>query len=187
MLSACRVPVCALAATAAASSGGCVIPPDLEPAGADAGPSTTPVILGAQPAEFAFPGPMVLDRGVDRPLTLEVADDDLGDTIYVQLYVDYNREVTGGVPTPAWASCQAAATGQVTRFVECPTQALCTPIAEADLGDHVLEAMVADRPFIPDSDPLAAGQPPYRALAEPGRAAYSFRSWVMRCNPADEI
>jgi hypothetical protein len=159
----------------------CLIPPDLEPANQDAGAGSPPVILSAQPIEFAFPGPMLLERGVSRDLSLEVQDGDIDDTLFVQLYVDYNRLPTFA-PTPSYASCQAAPTGTAIRLISCDTGALCNSIEpSSDMVDHVLEAMVADRTFIFDSDPQAAGQPPYRALAEPQEASFSTRSWVLQC------
>lgn len=162
----------------------CLIPPDLEPASQDAGSGAPPVILSAQPIEFAFPGPILLQRGDTRQLSLEVQDGDTDDTLFVQLYVDYNRLPTEA-PTPAYASCQAAPNGTAVRFIPCPTQALCNSVPTSDTGNHVLEAMVADRPFILDSDPEAFGQPPYRALAEPQEASFTISSWVMQC--PDEI
>jgi hypothetical protein len=171
----------ALSATAAAGlATGCFLPPDLELAGADAGPSARPIIVRAQPPEFAFPGPIVFERADARRLTLEVEDRDAEDTVYVRLYVDYNRP-PDMVPTPPWADCQAAPNGEAIRFVDCPTQALCNPIAGTDDSEHVLEAMASDRPFIPDADLQAEGQPPYRAVADPQRAATFIRSWLMSC------
>jgi len=161
----------------------CLIPPDLEPASQDAGSGSPPVILSAQPTEFAFPGPILLDHsGLERPMTLEVTDADTDDTLFVQLYVDYNRLPTNA-PTPALASCQVPPNGTATRFMACPTQTLCNSIPSTDEANHVLEAMVADRSFILDSDPDAFGQPPYRALAEPEKASSTISSWVMSCQP----
>jgi hypothetical protein len=157
----------------------CLIPPDLEPASQDAGSGSLPVILSAQPTEFAFPGPIVLEIGDTRQLSLEVQDGDVNDTLFVQLYVDYNRLPTLA-PTPAYASCQAAPNGTSIRLIACPTQSLCNSIGD-DPNDHVLEAMVADRAFILDSDPQAVDQPPYRALAEPQEASSTISSWVMQC------
>lgn len=157
----------------------CLIPPDLEPASQDAGGGSPPVILSAQPVEFAFPGPIVLEPGVEKFMTLEVSDADVDDTLFVQFYVDYNR-APNNEPTPAYASCQTAPTGMATRLIPCNTQFLCNPIGD-DTNAHVLEAMVADRSFILDSDPQAFGQPPYRALAEPEKASFNISSWVMSC------
>jgi hypothetical protein len=162
----------------------CLIPPDLEPASQDAGSGSPPVILTAQPIEFAFPGPIVLTRGDLRLLSLEVEDGDRSDTLFVKLYVDYNRP-PANLPTPSFNECQAAPNDTATRNIECRVNSLCNPIDEADLGDHVLEAMVSDRPFISDADPEAFGQPPYRAVADPEQASSSNSSWVMRCQPPE--
>ena len=174
---------------AVATSAACIIPPDLEPADdiPDGGPSSPPVILSASPApEFSFPGPILLQRADPRILALEVEDNDTTDATYVRLYVDYNRPPTS-MPTPPWADCQAAGLSQsAVRIVNCPTNALCTPIGTEDTTTHVLEALVSDRPFILDSDPQAEGQPPFRAVADPVRAAQSLRSWLMTCEPAEK-
>ena len=172
----------------ATSTGACIIPPDLEPAAdvPDAGPSSPPVILSASPApDFSFPGPIQLKRADARILALEVVDNDLGDSLFVRLYVDYNRAPTNA-PTPPWADCQSASTNQAVRIINCPTNALCTPIGTEDTNDHVLEALVSDRPFILDSDPQAEGQDPFRAVADPVRAAKTLRSWLMNCEPAEQ-
>lgn len=171
-----------LTASLGAVSSGCLLPPDLE-AGRDSGPGAPPVILSAGPApEFAFPGPMILERQDPRTLSLTVEDRDRDDVLHVRLYVDYHLE-----PSPAYAECQAASTGEDTRVIACPVNSLCTPIEPSDRDAHVLEAMVADRAFIANSDPAAADQPLFRALRDPGRASYSFRSWVLSCNPPDDL
>jgi len=159
----------------------CLIPPDLEPASQDAGSGSPPVIKSAQPTEFAFPGPILLERGDTRQLSLEVQDGDVNDTLFVQLYVDYNR-LPSLAPTPAYAACQAAPNETAVRLISCDTGSLCNSIAPgSETIDHVLEAMVADRTFILDSDPQAEGQPPYRALAEPQEASFTSNSWVLHC------
>ena len=161
---------------------GCIFPPELSPGNFDAGASSPPLILSAGPApDFLFPGPIILDRQDSRTLSLNVRDADLDDVIHVRLYIDYNRPD----PEPAYAECQTAPTGDVTRVVACPLNSICNPIEDTDQGDHVLEVMVADREFLSDSDPAAEGQDLYRALRDP--AAFSIRSWVMRCNPPAEI
>lgn len=162
----------------------CIIPPELEPGTSDAGPGSSPVILSAGPApDFLFPGPVILDRQDERTLSLTVLDNDLSDVIHVRLYIDYGRPN----PEPAYAECQAAPTGEATRVLGCPLNSICNPIADTDQGDHVLEAMVADREFIADSEEAAQDQDLYRAILDPNRAAFSFRSWVMRCNAPLEL
>jgi len=162
---------------------GCILPPELEAGTSDAGPSSSPVILSAGPApDFLFPGPIFLDRQDTRTLSLSVLDNDLEDVLHVRLYIDYGRPNA----EPAYAECQAAPTGEPTRVLACAVNALCNPIADTDQGEHVLEAMAADREFLADSDPAAEGQDLFRALQDPTRAAFSLRSWVMRCNDAVE-
>jgi hypothetical protein len=153
----------------------CVIPPELEPDTGDAGPSSPPVIVEAGPSpDFQFPGPVVLARQDSRRMSLTLKDNDVADVLYIKLYVDYGRPTA----TPAWADCQAAPSGVPVRIAECPVSALCTSIGGNDASDHYLEAMVADRPFLAADDP---DQPPYRALDDIARAAWSVRSWLMRC------
>lgn len=162
----------------------CIFPPELDVATSDAGPGAPPVILSAGPApEFTFPGPLVLDRQDTRTLSLTVSDNELDDVIHVRLYIDYDRPN----PEPAYAECQAAPTGEITRILACDLTSICNPIADTDQGDHVLEAMVADREFLSDSDPAAEGQKAFRALRDPDRAAFSLRSWIMRCNAPTEL
>jgi hypothetical protein len=160
---------------------GCVLPPDLKPEGPDAGPSSPPIIMSASPADFAFPGPITIDREGSQPITLVVEDNDLRDSIFVRIYRDYNREPINQ-PTPALVDCGIAGPSTtLERSFNCSTNSLCIGIEENDQRLRVLEAMVADRPFISDSDPEAAGQPQYRALQDRDSAAFSFRDWSMRC------
>lgn len=171
-------------ALAAAHTGlGCVLPADLEPAGADAGPSSPPVILSVAPADaFSPPGPIVVARESSPTMTLTARDIDIADSLYVRLFVDYNRPPD--TPRPGREDCQGAPNGTTDRIVECDTDSLCTDIEEDDTSNHVLEAMITDSPFILGGDPLADSQPPFRAVADPLHAGYSFMSWVMRCQPA---
>jgi hypothetical protein len=163
----------ALALIACVSATACVIPPELEPDTGDAGPSSPPVIVEAGPSpDFQFPGPIALARQDGRRMSLTLRDNDVDDVLYVKLYVDYGRPL----PTPAYADCQAAPSGAIVRIAECPVSALCNLIN--DDQDHFLDAMVADRPFLAMDVP---DQPPYRALDDVDRAAWSIRSWIMRC------
>lgn len=171
-------------ALASQPGSGCVLPPDLNPAGADAGPSSPPIILAATPVEYAFPGPITINREDSLPIGLDVRDNDAGDSLYVRLYRDYLRGQEP-VETPALADCQAGPNqnGDLDRHITCSTNALCNLLDPDDNADHVLEAMIADRRFIPDGDPEAALQPPYRALEDRDHAAWSFGTWIMRCRP----
>ena len=158
---------------------GCVVPADLEPAGADAGASSPPVILSANPPEYAFPGPIVMSR-LDPPvMVLDAIDNDVGDSLYVRLYIDYGRPDA----QPPYGECQVGpdAAGSRERTIRCQTNALCNPVGEEDTGNHVLEAMIADREFLAMGAPGADLQPAFRGLADWPNAGYSLASWVMQC------
>jgi hypothetical protein len=142
--------------------------------------------MSASPADvFSFPGPIRIPRTQSPAMLLEVIDNDLDDSLYVRLYRDYRSEEieeVNGDPTPFLTECQAGPSLVRERSIRCVTDFLCTSVPD-DNRDHVLEAMVADQPFIPDSDPEAVGQDPFRALQNPRTASWSIRSWVMRCEP----
>ncbi len=155
----------------------CIYPAPLELDTPDAGPSAVPVIVSASPAEFAFPGVVALDRHDQRTMFLSVSDADLEDNLYVRLYVDYGRPYQAGF----LGECNAVPSGEPIRVADCSVSSLCNSIEETDTGLHVLEAMVADRAFLTESNPLAQDQPPFRRL--PSNAASSLRAWLMECNP----
>jgi hypothetical protein len=162
----------------------CVIPPDLEPDDGDAGTSSPPLLVEAGPApDFSLPGPITFTRPETRTMSLTLRDNDLTDVLYIRLFVDYGRPNA----TPFQGDCQAPPSGQVQRLTECSVSSLCQFIPTTDLGDHYLEAVVSDRPFIADSDPAAIGQPPYRAVEDVRHAASSIGSWIMRCAADDGI
>jgi hypothetical protein len=163
---------------------GCVLPADLEPAGADAGPSSPPVILFATPADaYTIPGPILVSRDDSPRMSLTARDVDIDDNLYVRLYVDYEAP-PDRLPRPARADCQQVPSGTAERIISCPTNALCSDIPADDTSNHVLEAMIVDRTFLLDGDPAAEMQKPFRAVDDPAHAGYSFVSWVMRCQPA---
>jgi hypothetical protein len=166
-----------LAGVLALSLVACVYPAPLELDTPDGGPSSVPLIISASPSEFAFPGAITLDRGDQRRLFLSLNDNDLEDTLHVRLYVDYGRPNENSQS----GECAAAAAGEKTRVADCSISSLCTAIDPGDTSQHVLEALVADREFLLESNPLADGQPAFRAL--PSNAAFSIRSWLMECNP----
>ncbi len=143
---------------------GCVFPADLEPAGADAGPSSPPVILSAAPAEFTPPGPVVVSRA-EGQMTLRARDIDIGDKLYVRLFVDY-KQPPDFIARPPRIDCQEQdpGGGTMVRVILCETSSLCTDIDDDDTSNHALEAMISDRRFLPDGDPLAAGQEMFRAV-----------------------
>ncbi len=168
---------------AAILASGCPYPPPLDVESSDAGASSPPVILGASPAEFQFPGPVQLHRGENetRQFAIDISDNDAGDQSFVRMYVDYG---VNSIPTPFLSDCTAAGTegAGVVRTAFCPAAQLCSTIPTTDTDAHALEVLVADRPFLSAGDPDAEGQPPFRAVAL-GGSSPAIRSWVMRCDP----
>lgn len=172
----CRTAPVVTTGVALVSASACVIPVPLERENADAGPTSPPVILSASPTELSFPGPVELQQGDQRRLGLTIRDQDREDTLYIKIFVDYalpdqDKERTDCVVPPSDSELRAA---------DCSVQSICND-ALADGELHLMEAMVSDREFLPDNDPRTAGQPPFRAVPED--AAFSFRSWMLRCAP----
>jgi hypothetical protein len=157
----------------AVTTAGCVVPVPLELETADAGPTALPELVSAAPGEFDFPGPLTLDHGDQRRMSLTVRDRDLEDTLYVRMYVDYGL----ATQTNFVSDCVAVPSGALTRIADCSTSAICNSVVDTD--KHVLQAMVADREFLPTSDPRADGQDEFRAL--PIDAAFNFRDWQLTC------
>ncbi len=169
-----------LAGGAAATS--CVIPPNLELDEVDGGLGASPVIVavGAQlDTDFSLPGPLILDRGGDERLTLTIADSDLAADHYVRLFVNYPDD------TAVRGDCQGGPSGERERIVECPARSLCDGVDDQDTSRQFVEAMVSDRPFLPDNHPDLDDNPQPLNRAVPGDAGYSFRAWLIICTEAD--
>lgn len=159
-------------------AGACILPPPLEIGDVDAGTSVPPVVEQVLPDDFATPGPAIkLEPGQSRIMTLVVRDPDLSDTIFVRFFVDYNRPQ----PSNFKASCSAPppVEGGPLRNVDCDTQTLCDGITPDNDTEHFLEAVVSDGAFLETSDPLAEGQPVFRAI--PASASKTVTSWTMIC------
>lgn len=166
---------CALTGLVAAGSG-CILTPNLDVEGGDAGPSSPPVIASSAPP-FEFPGPFVLERdNTDATLSLTIRDNDIDDTVFVRVFLDYDPETGAGLVS----DCGAAPESGIQRSVDCPLALACSLVDEGDTGTHVLEAVVTDRDWLMSDDPDAATQPPLRAVAN--NAGLSIRGWVMSCN-----
>lgn len=164
---------------AAVTTAGCVVPVPLELETADAGPTELPELVSAAPGEFQFPGPLVLDHGDQRRMSLTVRDRDHDDTLYVRMFVDYGLPDGTGVPSKTGfvSDCVAVPSGTLTRIADCSMSAICNGITDTD--NHVLEAMVSDREFLPTGDPRAVYREPFREL--PVDAAFTFRFWQLTC------
>ncbi len=160
-----------LAGTAGATA--CVIPPNAELEQQDAGHRAPPVIVSSGPGDFAVPGPLILERGSDEDIVLTVVDNDLESDLYVRMYVNYPDD------TSVRAECQVGPSGERERIIECPTRRLCDGVADEDTSRQFLEALVANRAFLPDNHEEAESQDPNRAL--PDDAGFSFRAWMLIC------
>lgn len=147
---------------------GCVIPPPLERENLDASVNSIPVITRVDP-NFPSPGPIAIHRQEQEPISLTVRDNDLNDTVWVYLFVDYNYPS----PVPHLNSCQSSVS-ELDRNLTCPLNALCAFEEGPPDQLHYLEAMVTDRALLPEGEPL------YRAL--PPDTGVSYRSWLMTCN-----
>jgi hypothetical protein len=159
----------------ATTAEGCVVPPPLDVENPDAGASSPPVITDVvTPNDFAFPGPIIIQRGDPRSFGLTVSDNDRADTLFARMYVDYTFEA----PTNFLSDCQIPSINEVLRTLQCPALRLCDGIIDTNV--HALEVLVSDREFIPAGDPDATGQPAFRQV-KPGGSLPVLRAWLMRC------
>lgn len=159
------------------STAGCVIPPSLEVEVSDAGFSADPTIRSAA-SPFEFPGPFTVARDdTDVTLSLTLRDNDVDDTLFVRLFLDYDPESGAGL----LSDCVSAPTGERDRVLGCPINTVCSLIEDGDTTLHNLEAHVTDRLWLTADDPGAADQPPLRAIDLEAGAGDSVRGWTMRC------
>ena len=158
--------------------GGCLFSPDLS-VDEDEFTAPYPPVIFSSADPFEFPGPLLINRGETRILSVTVLDNDIDDTIFMRLYVDYTLEN----PLPALSECSAPSSEFEARILTtCPMSAVCNLIpVGADDELHILEALVSDSPFVTDSDPIAEGQPAFRAIADPVNSTPVVRSWPFRC------
>lgn len=120
---------------------GCVIPPSLR-VEADAGANSPPTILSitSDQQEFAEPGPVFVERGeMAGNVSVSLLDTDVGDKLYVRIFVDYNLPDR----LPARAACMAAPNMTQLRSATCSLAALC---AMDDIGvQRNMTVVVFDR------------------------------------------
>lgn len=110
---------------------GCFPPSlELEP---ETAPNSPPVLLsvrGPTGEELPWPGPVTLVRGTGNA-TLIVRDNDLGDSLYAQFFVDYGMPDPQPTRTP---SCRVGPVNTGTdpdRTILCDIRGVCLP---ADVG-----------------------------------------------------
>lgn len=139
---------------------GCVIPPSLEPE-ADGGVNSPPAILSVRTEQRQVQPPEAISvaRGPQAGnLTITLLDTDVGDQLYVGLFVDYNLPDE----LPPRSTCSAAPNGGPQRIATCSMTSVCA-LADIDVQRH-LTIMVADRPTVPNVEPL------FQALEAGGRS-----------------
>ena len=153
--------------------GGCVIPPSLSVGTEDAAVNSPPAILAVRndTQEFPEPGPVLIDRGATAgSLSLTLLDRDLGDTLYVRMFLDYT--VTAADPARVTCTSPPAMPEAAQRTVSCDASSLCKPTGT----DFNLSIVVFDR------EPLESGTPPYQAMPPGGLKTGVF--YFLKCQEA---
>jgi hypothetical protein len=134
----------------------CILPPSLsvdnQDAGVDSPPAITSVVSNTQ--ELQEPGPVefVIGPVQGQTMDLTLIDSDVGDTLYIRVFVNY----FASAPTPPRATCSASPTGSPIRTTTCDLSTLCL---SSDSGNSNLwmEIAVFDRAV------LDTGTPAYKA------------------------
>jgi hypothetical protein len=147
----------------------CAVPPSLQLDQPDAGENAAPIVTSVSNAaaeELIEPGPITVAQGAGT-LSVTLRDADVGDALFVRMFVDYNRPD----PTPPRVLCSTASGTTVKRTASCPITGLCQT---SDIGqERNLWIEVFDR------QPLETGLPLYRAM--PTGGASSKWQFTMRC------
>lgn len=137
---------------------GCVIPPSLSADTTDAGANGAPTIVSVRADLVEFPqfATLVFERGNNAgELNLTLHDTDLDDTLYVRIFVNYNRPD----PEPPRSTCPAGG-GRVERTATCTMDNVCRTV---DVGADplpLLQVFVFDRPYEADLPPAFMGMAP---------------------------
>src|SRR5580693_5448796 len=135
---------------------GCILPPSLsidkQDAGVDSPPAITSVVSNTQ--ELQEPGPVEFVVGPVQGQTMDLTliDSDVGDTLYIRVFVNYFATQ----PTPPRALCSASPTGSPIRTTTCDLSTLCDASFSGN-SNVWMEITVFDRPV------LDSGTPAYKA------------------------
>jgi hypothetical protein len=144
--------------------GGCVIPPSLSSSTADAGVNSPPMIVDVKSQTALQEGSTVTFDVINPdPITIDLLDTDVTDTLYVRIFVDYNKPdqtsprvtcaPTGGSKTPQ-------------RTVICPIGGLC---GSTDINQpRGMSIVVFDR------EPIDGMLPYYQAMPPDGLSTDRF-------------
>jgi hypothetical protein len=176
LLTRCIMVVC----TGVALLGGTVscVPVPLELDEPDAAPNSPPMLLSVTDVngnELPSLQTIAIGGGGLTQMSFTVADNDSADFVYVNYYMDYNRDLVGGVPvpTPKVGGCVASQSlSGAERNVDCTVTPACIQFA-GDGQVHFLEAIVADR-ALDDADVS------FRGLVGGGLSSIG-RWWQVTC------
>jgi len=152
---------------------GCVIPPSLSNAddgGVNSPPAITSVTSDLQ--VLSPPGPVHFNLQAMDSLNLSLVDTDLGDKLFVGIFVDYNQPSR----LAARAKCMAPPSTVPLRTATCRLNSLCV---EADVGvQRNMTIVVFDR----EPDESGAGDPPFQSMSDGGLSTSLF--YFLKCDPA---
>jgi hypothetical protein len=149
----------------------CVVPPPLGLDQADAGADASPVFVsvrGPDGKELVTSGTNNVVAHQDADFSLTTYDADAGDTLLVQVFVDYSD----ANPTAPRSTCQAAPTASLDRTMSCPIKAICLDADVTTGNPHSLVFEVYDGAVL--NTPLM-----FRSVA-PDRQK-SFVAYTMTC------
>jgi hypothetical protein len=150
---------------------GCVIPPSLSVDTTDAGANSAPAIVSVRADLVEFPqfSTLVFEKGMGAgSLNVTLHDTDLGDTLFVKIFVNYNHPDA----VPARGQCEAGG-GHVDRTCSANMQSVCTT---EDIGANPLPIMQV---FVFDGDVEPDIQPPFQGIPT-GRLSTS-QTFFLRC------
>jgi len=147
----------------------CIVPIPAEPADdPDAGHNSYPIIKDVTPS---MPGPLTLKSGVGQQVNFTLSDVDIGDTLFIRIFVDYDRSMSHPF-FGTYAVTNDPQNGLEDRQLQIPTndtRSFCTGITDGSL--HQFDVVVADRDF------STSGA--FKTPVPPGLT--STRSWLVQC------
>ena len=156
---------------------GCIIPPslsvDVQDASIDSPPSITSVRSDLAGAPRARPGVVRRRAGcAGVTINLTLLDTDIGDTLYANIYIDYNPQQ----PTNARSECLPAVLERRRRSDDDLLGIRDLPAVGYQHGaDHIMEIVVFDR------EPLkGSAQPQFKAIPPDGQS--TTRIYLLNCS-----
>lgn len=141
----------------------CIVPIPAEVESPDGGVDHSPFVKSSTP-------PMPGDVDLPAMISLTFEDADIGDTLYVRVFRDYQEAPLG--PLTDVAVTNNPVTGTIERTTILPTNTWCNG---ASVGPHLFEVVVADEQFNAD----ASVKPEYQSVTSGGRKTPGF--WTFRC------